>query len=374
MKLEVLNLALQAIELLRPIVVRVKKHDRSLARQITDAANSSVLNTGEGALSDPGTRRSRYQSAAGSANEVRVGVLAAIRWGYISQGALAPVLGHYDREPAARRRGWPPLASSPQLTAPSLGPAPSSWGRAGTQRAPPIEGARLLVSEPCPIRPTVARSSFLSEEVRRYLIDLVGEEPAELKELRRETQKTPSPGMQIGPDQGRFLHLLAELTGTKRAIEVGVFTGYSSLCVASALPPDGRLVACDVSEEWTNIARRYWQKLGLADRIELRLGEAIGTLDQLIENGGSGGFDFAFIDADKENYDGYYERCLTLLRPGGLVAVDNALWGGRVASGNDTSVDTRAIRALNAKAFADERVSASLVPIGDGVLLARKLA
>src|SRR5690606_27021226 len=145
-----------------------------------------------------------------------------------------------------------------------------------------------------------------------------------------------------------------------------------SLCIAGAMPEPGRLIACDVSEEWTSIARRYWERAGLAQRIELRLAPALTTLDQLITSEPRESFDFCFIDADKQNYDGYYERCLQLLRPGGLIAVDNALWGGRVARAEDQSLDTLAIRALNAKVLADERVTASLVPMGDGVLLARK--
>lgn len=220
----------------------------------------------------------------------------------------------------------------------------------------------------------MARSSFISEGVRQYLVDLAGREPPLFEELRAETSRTRYPGMQIGFDQGRFLQLLVQLIAAERTIEVGVFTGYSSLCVAQVLPPHGRLLACDVSEEWTSIAERYWKRAGVADRIELRLGPAVQTLDRLIAGDAGGSFDFCFIDADKENYDAYYERCLMLLRPGGLMAVDNALWGGSVADAEDTRADTLAIRALNAKALADARVSASLVPIGDGVLLAYKRA
>jgi len=201
----------------------------------------------------------------------------------------------------------------------------------------------------------------------------VGDELALLQELREETRSaTEYPGMQIGPDQGRFLALLLELLGAERAIEIGVFTGYSSICIARALPAHGKLVACDVSDEWTSIARRYWQRAGISERIDLRLRPALETLEQLVGAGDAGTFDFAFIDADKGNYDGYYEQCLTLLRPGGLIAVDNALWGGSVADASDDRPDTVAIRALNAKAFGDPRVTASLVPVGDGVLLARK--
>lgn len=218
----------------------------------------------------------------------------------------------------------------------------------------------------------MARGSFLSDDVQRYLIDSAGQESELMQELRRETQNTEFPGMQIGRDQGRFLALLVELLGAEKAIEVGVFTGYSSLCIATAMPEKSRLIACDVSEEWTTIAQRYWQRAGVAQRIELQLGPAIATLDRLVATEPSESFDFCFIDADKQNYDGYYERCLTLTRPGGLIAVDNALWGGSVARDEDQQPDTIAIRALNAKVLADERVTASLVPLGDGVLLARK--
>lgn len=218
----------------------------------------------------------------------------------------------------------------------------------------------------------MARSSFLSDRVSNYLKNLAPTDSALVAQLRAETQKTEHPGMQIGADQGAFLQLLVELVGARRAIEVGVFTGFSALCVARALPSDGRLVACDISEEWTEIAVRYWERAGVKERIDLRLAPALETLDSLLATDGEGSFDFAFIDADKQNYDGYYERCLALLRKGGLIAVDNALWGGSVADTNDIRSDTVAIRELNAKAFADERVSASLVPIGDGVLLARK--
>src|SRR5690606_29400044 len=158
----------------------------------------------------------------------------------------------------------------------------------------------------------VPRSAFLSEEVRRYLIDSLGDEPELIQDLRAETRKTDYPGMQIGAEQGRFLQLLVELLGAEQAIEIGVFTGYSSLCIASAMPAHGRLIACDVSEEWTNIAQRYWQRAGVRDRIQLRIAPALSTLDQLIASGSSGTFDFSFIDADKENYEHYYESCLTL--------------------------------------------------------------
>jgi caffeoyl-CoA O-methyltransferase len=197
-------------------------------------------------------------------------------------------------------------------------------------------------------------------------------EPEVLTRLRQETAQLPGARMQISPEQGQLMGLLIELIGAKRTLEVGVFTGYSSTVVALALPPDGKLVACDVSEEWTRIARRYWQQAGVESKIELHIQPAVQTLDKLLASGQAGSFDFAFIDADKVGYDAYYERCLTLLRPGGLVAVDNTLWSGAVADERDQSESTRAIRALNAKIAADARVTASLVPIGDGLYLARK--
>lgn len=178
--------------------------------------------------------------------------------------------------------------------------------------------------------------------------------------------------MQIAPEQGQLMQLLAELVGARRALEIGVFTGYSAACVAMVLPTDGKLVACDVSEEWTNIGRRYWKELGVDDKIELHLRPAVETLDELSKNGANGSFDFAFIDADKTNYDAYYERCLLLLRVGGLIAIDNMLWSGDVADPGNQEPDTVAIRALNSKIRADERVTMSLVPIGDGLILARK--
>jgi len=193
-----------------------------------------------------------------------------------------------------------------------------------------------------------------------------------LAELREETARLPGAGMQISPEQGQFMRLLVELLGAQRTLEVGVYTGYSSLCVAQALPEDGQLIACDINAEYTAIARRYWQRAGLEQRIRLELGPALGTLDGLIAAGESGRFDFAFIDADKENYQAYYERSLALLRRGGLIAVDNVLWGGSVADPADQKSSTLAIRALNAQLAEDSRVSVSLVPIGDGLFLARK--
>jgi caffeoyl-CoA O-methyltransferase len=197
-------------------------------------------------------------------------------------------------------------------------------------------------------------------------------EPDVLARLRLETAQLPSGGMQISPEQGQLMGLLVELMGARRCLEVGVFTGYSSTVVALALPADGKVVACDVSDEWTRVARRYWREAGVESKIELHVQPALLTLDALLAQGQAGSFDFAFIDADKTGYDAYYERCLSLLRPGGLVAVDNTLWSGAVADESDQREATRAIRALNLKLAADERVSSCLIPIGDGLYLARK--
>jgi len=178
--------------------------------------------------------------------------------------------------------------------------------------------------------------------------------------------------MQIAPEQGAFMALLARLIGARRVIELGVFTGYSSLAVALALPGDGRIIACDVSEEWTSRAKAYWAEAGQSDKIELRLAPAAETLDRLIAAGEAGRFDMAFIDADKTGYDGYYEQVLRLLRPGGLILIDNVLWSGRVADPKDESADTEALRKLNAKIKSDERVDMVLLPLADGIMMARK--
>ena len=178
--------------------------------------------------------------------------------------------------------------------------------------------------------------------------------------------------MQISPEQGQFMRLLVKALGIRRAIEIGVYTGYSSLSVALAMPEDGRIIACDVSEEWTSIARRYWKEAGVDHKIELRLAPALETLDILIENDLGNSFDFAFIDADKAGYKVYYERTLALLRPGGLIAVDNTLWNGSVADMSNQTEDTIAIRELNELIHADERVDMSQLPVGDGLTLALK--
>ncbi len=217
-----------------------------------------------------------------------------------------------------------------------------------------------------------ARTLNLSPVLYDYLVAVSVREPPVLAELRAETAAMPSAGMQISPEQGQFMRLLVELIGARRALEIGVFTGYSSTCVALGLPEDGEIVACDVSAEYTSVARRYWQRAGVESRISLRLGPAVATLDALLAAGQAGSFDFAFIDADKENYGAYYERSLQLLRRGGLLAIDNVLWGGSVANPDDNKPSTAAIRALNLTLKSDERVSVSLVPIGDGLFLARK--
>ena len=218
----------------------------------------------------------------------------------------------------------------------------------------------------------MSRNLQLTDTLYGYLVDHSVREHPVLRELRDETAKLPMAGMQIGPDQGQFMALLTKLTGAKRCIEIGVFTGYSSISVALALPGDGRIVACDVSEEWTAIARRYWKKAGVDSKIDLRLAPAVDTLDQLLAQGEAGRFDFVFIDADKGNYLAYYERCLKLLRTGGLIAVDNTLWSGEVANPENQKPDTVSLRAFNEALHRDERVDMALLPIGDGVTLARK--
>jgi caffeoyl-CoA O-methyltransferase len=216
------------------------------------------------------------------------------------------------------------------------------------------------------------RSISLTDSLYDYLLSVSLREPDLLRKLREETAADPSARMQISPEQGQFMALLARLMGARRCLEIGVFTGYSSLALALALPEDGRILACDVSERWTAVARRYWAAAGVAHKIELRLAEALDTLERLRATGAAGTYDFAFIDADKENYVGYYERVLGLLRPGGLVVVDNTLWSGRVADPESAEADTVAMRHFNEHLHLDERVDLSLVPVGDGLTLARK--
>lgn len=216
------------------------------------------------------------------------------------------------------------------------------------------------------------RTITLTDAVYRYLLEHSLREDAIARALRERTAGHQWARMQIAPEQGQFMQLLAELIGARQAVEVGTFTGYSALCLARALPSDGRLICCDLSEEWTAIGIPYWQQAGVRERIDLRIAPALDTLDALLAEGGAGGFDLAFVDADKTNYGNYYERCLELLRPGGLLMFDNTLWGGAVADAADQEADTRALRALNERLHGDRRVSLSLVPIGDGLTLARK--
>ena len=217
------------------------------------------------------------------------------------------------------------------------------------------------------------RSISLTDSLYEYLLSASLREPPLLLQLREETAALPTHSMQISPEQGQFMALLLRLMGARYCLEVGVYTGYSSLVTALALPDDGRVVACDVSEEWTAIARRYWAAAGVEHKIDLRLAPAIQTLDSLVAAGQSGHFDAAFIDADKANYRAYYERALQLLRVGGLVVVDNTLWSGKVADPEVVDVDTAALRQFNEHLHRDERIELSLLPMGDGLTLARKL-
>jgi len=197
-------------------------------------------------------------------------------------------------------------------------------------------------------------------------------EPEILRRLREETGSIAAGGMQIGPEQGQFLAFLVGLIGARRCLELGTFTGYSALWVALALPPEGRLICCDVNPRTTAVAERYWREAGVRDKIELRLAPALDTLEKLAGAGAAGSFDYAFIDADKENYDAYYERVLALLRQGGLVIFDNVLWGGAVADVREHDRTTSGLRALNQKLHEDERIDVCLLAMGDGVTLARK--
>lgn len=211
----------------------------------------------------------------------------------------------------------------------------------------------------------------LDDTLYRYLLDHSLREHPEQLALREATRAQPHAQMQIAPEQGQLMAMLVKLIGARRTIEVGVFTGYSALCVALALPNDGRILACDISDEFTRIGRPFWERAGVAHKIDLQLAPAIETLDARISAGEAGRYDFAFIDADKSSYDAYYERCLQLLRDGGLIAIDNVLWDGAVAQ-PATDDDTRALQALNDKLLGDRRIDLSMLPIGDGLTLARK--
>lgn len=213
----------------------------------------------------------------------------------------------------------------------------------------------------------------ITEKLYEYMLSVSLREPDVLRELRLETASDEHANMQISPEQGQFMALLVKLLGAKKTLDIGVYTGYSSLCIALSLPKDGRVIASDLNREWTDTAKRYWLRAGVTDKIELRLAPAQKTLEDLLAKKEAASFDFAFIDADKINYDMYYEYCLELIRPGGLIAIDNVLWDGAVADDGADDADTMAIRTLNHKIHTDPRVEISLVPIADGLTLARKI-
>lgn len=216
------------------------------------------------------------------------------------------------------------------------------------------------------------RTLSVTDDIYQYLLDHSVREPEVLARLRAATARLPQANMQIAPEQGQFMAFLARLVGARRCIEVGVFTGYSSLAVALALPDDGHIVACDLSEEWTRLAREYWREAGVEKKIDLRLQPAARTLEELLAAGQAGQFDFAFIDADKTSYAVYYELLLQLVRRGGLILVDNTLWSGKVADPRARDADTVALRAFNDKLHRDERVDVALLPIADGITLVRR--
>ena len=217
------------------------------------------------------------------------------------------------------------------------------------------------------------RTLAITESIYQYLCVHSLREDSILKDLREHTYDMEERAMQIAPEQGQFMQMLVRLIGAKNTIEIGVFTGYSSLAIALALPEDGRIVACDVNPQYTSVAEKFWVNAGVREKIDLRIGPAKDTLSELISHDGlANTFDFAFIDADKVNYDHYYEFCLQLVRPGGLITIDNVLWGGTVSNDDINDVDTNSIRALNDKLHQDERIEISLVPIGDGLTLAMK--
>ena len=213
----------------------------------------------------------------------------------------------------------------------------------------------------------------LNQSLRDYLINVSVKEPGALKDLREETLQLDEFQMQISPEQGSFLSFLVKLINAKHTLDIGVFTGYSSLVVALQLPQNGYVTACDTNEEWTEIAQKYWKAAKVEDNIDLHIAPAVETLDKLISNGNEGLYDFSFIDADKINYQHYFEQSLVLVRKGGVIAIDNVLWGGRVLDNFDTEPATRAIREFNSKLYKDDRVAISMIPIGDGLTLARKL-
>jgi caffeoyl-CoA O-methyltransferase len=213
---------------------------------------------------------------------------------------------------------------------------------------------------------------LMDDQLLEYLRQNAVREPKVLQELREETQQLPNARMQISSEQGQLMAMLVKLVNARKIVEVGTFTGYSSTVMALAMPPEGRLVACDVSEEYTQIARKFWQKAGVDEQIQLILGKAKESLKQLLQADGQESFDLAFIDADKTAYTEYYEYCLKLIQPGGLILVDNVLWGGQVADSSNHDMDTEALRAFNAALSSDQRIDLCMVPIGDGLTIARK--
>jgi predicted O-methyltransferase YrrM len=216
------------------------------------------------------------------------------------------------------------------------------------------------------------QTTGLEQTLADYIQSISLREPDILKQLREETAKLSMAQMQISPEQGQFMALLVQLMGAKKTLEIGVFTGYSALAVALALPDDGKVIACDISEEYTAIAKDFWARAGVSEKIDLRIAPALETLEKLITDGETGSFDLAFIDADKRNYENYYERALTLLRPGGLILIDNVLWSGKVIDPTITDKQTQAIREFNQKLHQDSRISLSLIAIADGLTLALK--
>ena len=217
-----------------------------------------------------------------------------------------------------------------------------------------------------------AKTILMDDQLLEYLRQNAVREPEVLQELREETQQLPNARMQISSEQGQLMAMLVKLVNARKIVEVGTFTGYSSTVMALAMPPEGRLVACDVSEEYTQIARKFWQKAGVDEQIQLILGKAKESLKQLLQADGQESFDLAFIDADKTAYTEYYEYCLKLIHPGGLILVDNVLWGGQVADSSNHDMDTEALRAFNAALSSDQRIDLCMVPIGDGLTIARK--
>ena len=217
-----------------------------------------------------------------------------------------------------------------------------------------------------------AKTILMDDQLLEYLRQNAVREPEVLQELREETQQLPNARMQISSEQGQLMAMLVKLVNARKIVEVGTFTGYSSTVMALAMPPESRLVACDVSEEYTQIARKFWQKAGVDEQIQLILGKAKESLKQLLQADGQESFDLAFIDADKTAYTEYYEYCLKLIQPGGLILVDNVLWGGQVADSSNHDMDTEALRAFNAALSSDQRIDLCMVPIGDGLTIARK--